>query len=512
MISMQFAKRITPVQAVFFGSLLLSLAAILTNPTINRDGILYVETAHNFLQGGFEAAHKTFQWPFFPILMALVSKLTGIGLEKTGHLLNALFMAGVCALLVASAQRRVPEAIWSICVVVLALPGPNYYRDELLREYGCWFFMMLSFWLALQWSENPRWGSALIVQLALGIAALFRPEALVFFAALVMWQLFEAPIESKLRRVQMIGGIPLVVTLLIIVLISLLRGLVQINPEGWLGYVMWHLGQVAWHLNPLQEKLDNIIDLLNPATKQSLFNVKAQALSGALFILARDGAGTILFLGSLAIIPLKFIKQSGLFIIPFLYLFHGGHLRSVLSRAPLFAWAFLAHLIVLSAYVIDWQFLSGRYIAVLSLLAAPFIGFGFWELSKRFPRWKPVMLLVTFVVMVSNAVTFRPGQPHFIQAGEWLAKNSTENSRIYVESPRTAYYAGWRQSRVSNPENRPGNAEGKPLGNYDLLVLELSHSDPDIEPWLTRNRLRVAQRFENSRHDSIIVATKESPP
>ncbi|MBK7425447.1 MAG: hypothetical protein IPJ48_21485 [Propionivibrio sp.] len=414
--------------------------------------------------------------------------------------------------LVASAQRLVPEAIWPICLVVLALPGPNYYRNELLREYGCWFFMMLSFWLALRWSENPRWGSALIVQLALAITALFRPEALVFFTAFVMWQLFEAPKESKLRRVLMIVGIPLVVALLMFVLIGILRGLVRVNPEGWSGYVMWHLGQVAWHLNPIQERLNHIIDLLNPATKQALFNVKAQALAGSLFILAKDGAGTILFLGSLAIIPLKFIKQLSLFIFPFLYLFHGGLLRSVLSRAPLFAWAFLAHLLVLSAYVIDWQFLSGRYIAVLSLLAAPFIGFGFWELSKRFPRWKHVMLLLSFVIMFNNAVSFRKGQPYFIRAGEWLAKNSSENSRIYVESPRTAYYAGWRQSLVSDPLNRPDKTGGMPMDNYDFIVLEVPHSDTEIGPWLTRNKLRVLQRFENSRKDSVIIATNESAP
>jgi hypothetical protein len=501
MISRQFAKRITPVQAAFFGSLLLSLAAILTNPTLNRDGILYVDTAHHFLQGGFDAARRTFQWPFFPILIALVSKLSGIGLEKTGHLLNALFMAGACSLLVASAQRRLPEASWSICLVVLALPGPNHGRDEIVREYGCWFFMMLSFWLALRWSESPRWGSALIVQLALVIAALFRPEALVFFAAFVMWQLFEAPRQDKLRRVLMIGGIPLAFTLLLIAFI----GMVQINPEGW-------FAALAWHLNPIREKLNNIIDLLNPATKQAIFNVKAQALSEALFILARDGAGTILLLGSLAIIPLKFVKQLGLYIIPFLYLFHGCHLRPVLLRAPLFAWAFLAHLIVLSAYVIDWQFLTGRYVAVLSLLAAPFIGFGFWELIKRFPQWKIVMLFLSLLIMVTNAVSFRPGQPYFNQAGEWLSRNSTEHSRIYVESPRTAYYAGWPQSYVSNPENRPGRTEGMPLGNYDLFVLEVSHADTDTEPWLKRNRLRVIQRFADARKDSVVIATKESAP
>lgn len=487
MMSMQLAKRITPVQAVFVGSLLLSLAAILTNPGLNRDGIFYVETASNFLQDGFEAAPNIVRLAFFPILMALVSKLTGIGLEMTGHLLNSLFLAGACAFLVACAQRRMPEAIWPICLVVLALPGPNHYREELLREYGCWFFMMLSFWLALGWSENPRWGSALIVQLALGMAALFRPESLVFFTAFILWQIFEAPREDKIRRVLMIGWIALLGALVILALIA--EG--QLANSGRLG---------------------SIQDYFNPEKKMALFEMKAQALAGALRPYARDGAGLIVFLGSLAIIPLKFLKQLNLFIIPFLYLFQGHRLSTVLSRAPLFAWAFLAHLIVLSAFVIDLQFLAGRYIAVLSLLAAPFIGFGFWELAKHFPRWKHVMLLVSFAIMVSNAVSFKPGQPYFIRAGEWLAMNATEHSRIYVESPRTAYYAGLPQSLVSDPPNRPGKTDETPLGRYDFIVLEVSHSDTDIEPWLTRNKLHVLKRFENSRKDSVIIATNKSVP
>jgi hypothetical protein len=487
MILVQLAKRISPVQAAFIGSLLLSLAAILTSPTINRDGILYVEIARNFLQGGFEVTSQIARLAFFPILMALVSKLTGIGLEMTGYLLNSLFLAGTCALLVASAQRRVPEAIWSICLVVLALPGPNHYRDELVREYGCWFFVMLSFWLALKWTENPRWGSALIVQLALGIAALFRPEALVFFAAFVMWQMFEAPRGDKLRRIMMIGCAPLLGTLMILAM------LVD--------------GQLA-----TSERLVSVVDYFNPAKKQALFDIKAHALEDALTPYAKDGAATILFLGSLAIIPLKFVKQLGLFIIPLLFLLQVSGFRQLVSRTSLFAWAFLAHLIVLSAFVIDMQFLAGRYVAVLALLAAPLIGFCFWELSIRFPRWKKVMLFLSLLIMVSNAVSLRPGQRYFIQAGEWLSRNSTENSRIYVDSPRTAYYAGWRQSLVSAPENRPGNAEGKPLDNYDLFVLEVSHSDTDTEPWLKRNKLRVIQRFADSRKDSVIIATKESAP
>jgi hypothetical protein len=200
---------IGPARAVFLGSVLLSLIA-LQQGILNRDGMLYVDTAQVFLDEGFGAALAGFSWPFLPILMAGISKITGLGLEVSGHLLNTLFMAGTCALLVQCAARLFPEAIWHISLVVLALPGLNGYRDELLREYGCWFFVMLSIWLALRWSDAPRWPMALATQCALGMAALFRPEALAFFPALVLWQLFAAPKETRWRRVAMVASLPMV--------------------------------------------------------------------------------------------------------------------------------------------------------------------------------------------------------------------------------------------------------------------------------------------------------------
>lgn len=479
----QFAKRISPVQATFVGSLSLSLVALLNNPTINRDGILYVETARIFLQDGYIAATKSFNWPFLSILMALVSKLTGIGLEKTGHLLNAVFMAGASAFVVAGTERRIPQASWSICIVVLALPGLNDYRDELLREYGCWFFTMLAFWLALRWEETPFWGTALVVQASLTIAALFRPEALAFFPALVMWQLFSGPKGEKWRRTLMLGGLPL---LAFVALITLFLG-----------------GQLE-----ASHRLAGELSRINTAS----FDAKAMALSDALIPYAKDQAKTILFMGSLAIIPLKFLKQLGIFIVPLFFLLQCNGLRTSLSRAPLFAWALLAHLFVLSAFVIDLQFLAGRYVAVLSLLAAPFIGLGLVLLTQRFPRWKKVVLFLSFLIMLSNVVSLTPRETYLIQAGKWLAENGHSSERTYVEGSRTAYYAGWTIDRTGEPEDRQHLSESIQKGRYDLVVLEVSHRDTDIDSWLENNNLRVLKRFRSARNDSVIFAASVLNP
>lgn len=466
---------IGPRTTVFFGSLLLSLIAV-PKGTINRDGMFYVEIARDFLEGGFAAAYATFHWPFPAILMAVVSQITGLGLEASGLLLNGLFMAGACTLLVACASRMFPEAVWPIGLVLLALPGFNEYRNELLREYGCWFFVMLSFWLALRWSDSPRWPLALAILASLLAATLFRTEALAFFPALILWQLFEAPAGERWRRLVMIGGLP-------VIGIAVLLALYAAGQFG--------SGRLARDFGRFSLER---------------FDAKALAMAPAFLDYARDQARTVLFFGSLAIVPLKFIAKMGIFVLPLLYAFSGQTLRSLLGRCTLLAWAFFVYLLVLCVHVLDLQFISGRHTGLLLAFAAPLTGYGLWKLMQRFPGWKTPMVLLAFLVMAGNVISLAPAKHHFVEAGSWLARNASDSPRVYIESPRAAYYAGWRFTRRPASEDRSGLVAGLEQGKYDLVVLEVSRKEPDIEPWLGSLKLAKVARFVHPNGDAVIIA------
>lgn len=472
------ANNAAPVWVAFFASILLSLIA-LKGSALNPDGMLYVDTARMFAEGGFHAAIATFAWPFFPILMVLVSQVSGLGLETSGHLINILFMAGTCALLVACAVRMFPVAAWQVCLVVLALPGFNGYRDELLREYGCWFFVMLSFWLALRWSDAPRWPLALAVQASIVMATLFRPEALVFFAVFILWQVFAEPVEQRWQRVLQIGGLPLIG----------LTTMVALYVSGNLGN-----GRLAVDFGRLS---------------LARFDAKAIAMASAFIDYAHDQARIVLFYGSLAIVPIKFINKIGIFIVPLLYSFSGQGLRPTLARNPLFAWAFLGYLLVLGIFVLDMQFLSGRYVGLLILFSAPLTGYGFWRLTKKFPRWTVPMLVITLLIMISNVITFSPSKSRhvYVEAGEWLAKNVKESPRVYVESGRVAYYAGWRYApRHGIRRDRKRLKEAVTRGEYDWVVLVEFRNEPEITPWLESAGLAEIRRFVDSSRDEILIA------
>ena len=463
----------SPARVVFFASLALSLLAILSNPSLNRDGMLYVDSARMFLSDGFAGALSVFNWPFLPILIAWFSELSGLRLETAGHFMNALFLAGTCSLVVTCSTRGFPQAAWATCLCLLALPALNHYRNEILREYGCWFFFMLSFWLALRWSEKPQWHGALAVQLALAVAVLFRPEAAAFFVALTLWQLFVAPTGERWGRTLMIGGLPL-------------AGLTVL---------------VLLHLSGQLEYGSRLASELGRGSLAS-FNAKAAALAQGLIPYARDEAKTILFFGSLFIIPLKFFKQLSIFVVPLSFAFLAPSLRRTLSRWQPLAWAFTMQVLVLAVFVLDLQFLAGRYAAVLQLLIAPLVGYGLWLMMERFSRWRWLMILLTVLTMLGNVVSLNPSKQHFAQAGEWLAQNASESPAVYVESARTAYYAGWRFATRQYPEDRSLLLTDLAQKKYTLVVLEISRGENEIRLWLEKLGLREVQRFNEDDADT----------
>lgn len=477
------APRLSPERTAFIVSLLLSLIAQ-SQGTLNRDGMLYVRAAQAILDGGFEAASRLFNWLFLPLLMATVAQATGLSLEHAGHALNAVFMAGTCALLVACVRRQQPELAWAACLVVLALPGLNEYRNELLREYGCWFFIMLAFWLALRWAEKPSWLASIGIQAALGSAALFRPEALALFPALLLWQFFTAPHAERWHRLLMLGAWPLAAGLLLFALY-------------WTGDLPGQ-HRIAFDLGRLS---------------MERFDSKARTLASALTVYAQEDARFILFVGLLALIPLKLAIKFGLLLMPLAFLFVAGAARQTLARFPLFAWAIAAHLLVLAVFVIDLQFLVGRYVALILLLAVPFVATGFRLLTQHAPRWRMAIVTVALVLMCANVISLSPGKTHFVAAGHWLARTHPESPRTYIDSGRTAYYAGWFNIALAARNDRAAIEHAVRQGQHDLFVLEIARKDAAVDTWLEgRLGLKIIQRFPHAEKGAVIVARPDANP
>ncbi len=470
---LSFFRR-SPVAVTFSASLLLSLIARFST-VINRDGMLYVNAAEAYLDGGFNAAKALFAWPFLPIAMAYVSRITGLTIEDAGYLINAMFMASTCALMVACVQRKMPELSWISCLTVIALPGLNEYRNELLREFGCWFFIMLTMWLSLKWDERPNWHEAMLIQTTLLLAALFRPEALTLYAALIGWQLFAS--EERKLRLTMIGTLPTIGGITLVAL-----------------YMSGQLGA---------GRLTDEFSRLSIAR----FNDKADILATALISYAHNNAPAILFFGSLALIPIKLVYKFGVFLIPLYFFAAAKKPRQENTFTRLLWWLIAIQFLVLAIFVTDLQFLAGRYVGLILLFSTPFAASGLQRIFSRWPAVKKPTFALLIVIALANVVSTGSTKTYFVDAGRWLSSHATETPRVYIDSGRTAYHAGWKNVHLEERNNRAAIEKAVTEKQSDLFVLEISRKDAPVDDWLKKLGLTEIRRFKLNDKDAVIILT-----
>ena len=144
----------SPALVTFVSSLVLSLIAVAGVVTVGKDAAFYLDIAQQTSEHGIAVAQAQFNWPWFILLLAGTHKYLGVPLELAAYLWCAVFMAGTCALLVDNVRRRVPAAAWWASLVVLAMPAFNEFRGDILREFGFWFFSVLTFWLRVSFATS----------------------------------------------------------------------------------------------------------------------------------------------------------------------------------------------------------------------------------------------------------------------------------------------------------------------------------------------------------------------
>lgn len=470
-------RKMTPVKLAFAASLLLSLIAYWNSPILSKDSAFYLDLANTFLVEGPAAILKRYDWPWFPVLVAVSHQLTFLSLELCAHLWCALFMAGACAVTVACVQKRIEDAGYLACLVVLSMPAFNAFRGEILREFGFWFFSLLAIWLAMRWEERPGWLAGVWVQMAVAGAFLFRREALLLMPAMVLWLVTDHRWRSDWRRYFQLNALPLVGA-------SLLGGYLAASGGFSKAGLYWQL------INP--EKF-----FAKFAGISSLF------ATTVLEKYSRDEAGYILFFGFLAVILLKFFKMTGPFLLPMLFRhsWHGTKDICRNFRLSCFSWGL--YLVVLMVFFVQQQFMNSRYASFLNWLAVPLVVYLLLAFVREYPRLARVLLVVAVIVMVDNVVSLSAKKTHYREAGLWISRNVPIDATVYYDDERIRYYAGRgysmdvvAKSVAMNPEN---------AGRYRYFVIEEKADASWLPEWLIRQNRRVLSDFSNAKGATVLV-------
>ncbi|WLH36158.1 hypothetical protein PSH79_02395 [Pseudomonas sp. FP2196] len=464
-----------PVWLAFFGSLLLSLIAVMGTATVGRDAALYIDIAQQVTEHGPNVAWAAFDWPWFSFLLAGTHIVLRLPLELSAYLWCALFFAGTGALMVDCVRQRSPDITRWACLVVLAMPAVNAFRNDIIRECGFWFFCTLTLWLALRWQARGGWFRAAFIHLAIVAAALFRLEALLLIPALALWQL--PSLWSSTRRLQFLQFSLLPVLGLLVISVS---G-VLLSPR-----VMLYLDMIAPH------GVLSSFEMLCDQFANSLINKYSQ-----------DEAGRIVFFGILASITISFVKLMGPFAVPFILRRNWGVLGTYWREYCPFAWAALLYLVVLVLFFIKQQFMNTRYLSFLNLLFVPVLAMGLAAFVREFPRWGKWLVVLALLVMLSNVISTGAGKTHYVDAGRWVSSHVEPGAPTWFEDGRISYYAGrgyvlpaLTQEQALSPAH---------AGDYRYFVIEAKGDEPWLKEWLQAHKLRIIERFANRKGATVVV-------
>ena len=468
----------SPARTAFLGSLLLSLVSVAGTVTVGKDAAMYLNVSQKIIEQTPAVAFELFHWPWFSFLLAGTHLLSGISLELVAYLWCAILMAGTCALLVSITQRYTTGGGYWACLVVLSVPAFNHLRNDIIREFGFWFFCTLALWLALRWLESSGWLRAALIQLAVAAAALFRIEALVLFPVLVLSLMGDLKTRQGLLKLFQISLVPLA---------GIVSALVLLLP----GHPLY------------QARVDYALFLFDPRGLLEKFNLMAGKFAEvALEKYSADDARQIVFFGLFLTLISKFITSCGPFAFPLLYrpawLAVGDYWRKL--RPLALAWAL--YFFILLIFFVQERFINSRYVSFLTLLAVPLLTAALMSFARNFPRLGKAVIMLALLVMLDNVVSFSPKKTHYLEASAWLSQNTSPADAIFYEDPRLAYYAGRGYPNMPTREEAMG---AERVGSFRYFVFTVKPGDNTLQGWVTEQHKQVLGQFANRRGERVLV-------
>jgi len=410
-------------------ALVFMLTAVAVDGMINRDGILYLDTASAYLSGGLKAALETYQWPAYPIAIAELARLTGLSLEHAAYLLNGMCLAllidgfvQLCRLIDPNRNRG-----WHPLILVLALPFIDD-RLQIIREWGYLAFALQGFVQLARFSLAPHGslGQALLWQASIGIAALFRVEACIFmvFAPLALLTQ-DRPWPARIRRwfYASCWIVPAVSALLVL-------SLADVVPAS---------------------RLLELIRLGNPVSTWDIFSAKSESLANTtLTQYSKDLAGLILGTGLVAATAYMTLANlgSGLLLLSGLSLLRTRIICTPAGRMML--WIIAINTMMLLAFLARKPITVNRYALLSSLLllilSSPAIGAALKASNTAAParferiRRYAVALILTGLV-AANLIVLPDSKAYLREVGGWIHENVPATETVLTNDSRIQYYA-----------------------------------------------------------------------
>lgn len=478
------AKQIN-IFAVFF-SLFLSLFMALTDDIINRDGIMYVNMAQAYIDGGLAATSQYFDWPFFSILTAYIYKITPLSLESSAYLLNGLLFALFINVFINISNKILPNTrqLSIAAILILCFGVINEYRAFIIRDIGYWAFCSLTLYRFMIFLEKPTLSNATVWQVTAVIAILFRIEGAVILLGLPLYLFFIKPPKHALKQH------------------------LQLNYLLIIGFVFTLIfGFNSLNINEASGVLSSNSYLFNyESYLATLSHNMAVMETQILNQFSEDYSGLILISGLLMMLVYELLIEGLSLIYLGLYVASWWQKKSIKSvpYSRLLLYFTVINISILIVFVLVRYFVSTRYciMALLGLLLLMLPRVCAMIESLWLTRNKALLSVVGLVLFISlvDSATSSRSKSYIKNTAIWASTNLPENSTVLTDDQFIEYYFSHPKTKSTIIRN-----DITAYLNYDYLIIVEKRKDQGVRERLTSMDIEPIFKLSDNRGNKATV-------
>ncbi|MDX2164137.1 MAG: hypothetical protein SFW07_01835 [Gammaproteobacteria bacterium] len=445
-----------------FINLLLSYLMLLYNQPINSDGILYINTAKAFLAGGFHSASGTYNWPFYSIILAEFVSLSHLSFLASGFILNSLFTSMLIVFFILSSEllENTSKVLPWAAAIILLFPELNHDRYNILRDIPYYALFIFSLWSYLKYIQTEKFSYAVLWQIAILSATLFRIEGAVFLLAtpLLTFLIPAYSITQKFMRALKLYSLTIVLGVSGIILFSHFLNFGRI-PE--------------------------LFSYLNPNELFNVFQTQSNALKPAIGVLGQNNSGIFLIGGLISVFAHSFLTTLGISSFLLIYGIYAKLLPQNKSAIYSLIIYIFINLAVLLAFSLHNLFMNWRYTVPLVLTCLLFVP----GMVEKLPK-TGIKILFCLYLAAASFIPFGTSNAYLVKAGQWIDLNTPSDTIIYSNSDLLIFYAD--RTAVTNPKKA------------DYVLIQSKILSPTALP---KNQLPVIN-FKNRRGDGAYIFKK----
>lgn len=483
-------------------SFVLSAWCIYADPIVNNDGIRYFMAASKFAMGEWSAGFAIYKWPFFSLMIAGLSYVSGLSVDQAAYLLSTLLHALIVVAFMSVIRELGGDRTTIIiaAVIVILFPELNKFRSFIIRDTGYLAFYLLSLVFLVRYWEMPRSSSLIKWFICAIFAFLFRVEGLVFLVLIPMMIWIRKQTSMPARVGLVLVAATLVVSLFACFSLWLFSSEAGQSPAQIVARPLeslrfaWHqIGTDLWYkMNAIQEEF------------------------------LGEGSGgyayAVLVVSLVVIVAFETVRRMSI-------IYAGFAAHAAVTRLAFPApsvrglWYRLIgiNLALLCTFATVKLFLVGRYtmaLALTVLLAAPF------SLAALYARWRrptgavnkpwlfPIMILLVLVLGIESLDVFTDKR-YLREAGRWLETNTPANAKLFSDNQALIYYSGKdafrKNARYDWPETM-SVVYHNAWRQYDYLAIRISRKQPQRESRLVQKLgRRPLKTFANEKGDKVLI-------